>query len=440
MLKSNDLSDRERDILKLVATGVSNKEIARELHISTNTVKVHLRNIFAKINVYSRTEATLYAIEHGIVDTPGNQEVQDGSNAFKKETIYSRRRWIYLSVIALIILTTSYVTWFSLQSKKNSPPAPLSSIATPTNQPRWQKHAPLPEGRAGMAAAVYENQIYLFAGETKNGITNTALKYDIETDQWHSITDKPTPVTDIQAAMIGEKIYIPGGWTGNEAIQKMEVYDPRSDSWEEKASIPKARSGYALTSLEGKLFLFGGSDGENVTDNVYSYNPTYNEWTEMRPMLVPGAFINAVSSGTKIYLIGGWNGNQALTRTVSYIPARDLSGDNPWIELLPLPQPLCFHAAVELINSIYVIGEINSRCNIQNDVRKQKIIYQYQILNNRWVDFEENSTVINYNFSLVGISNMIYYIGGYEDKTLSRQNLSYIPIYLSTLPLIINPH
>src|SRR4030042_1243224 len=61
------LRDRELEILRLVATGASNKEIANLLHISTNTVKVHLRNIFAKIGVSSRSEAAMFAVNNGLI-------------------------------------------------------------------------------------------------------------------------------------------------------------------------------------------------------------------------------------------------------------------------------------------------------------------------------------------------------------------------------------
>jgi DNA-binding NarL/FixJ family response regulator len=67
-----ELTEREVAVLNLVATGASNPQIADELFISINTVKTHLRNILDKLQLDNRTQAATYAIEHGIVNTPGN--------------------------------------------------------------------------------------------------------------------------------------------------------------------------------------------------------------------------------------------------------------------------------------------------------------------------------------------------------------------------------
>ena len=61
------LSPRECQVLRLVASGGTNREIARELHLSEKTVSRHLENIFSKIGVSSRSAATAYAFERGIV-------------------------------------------------------------------------------------------------------------------------------------------------------------------------------------------------------------------------------------------------------------------------------------------------------------------------------------------------------------------------------------
>ena len=60
------LTKRETSVLKLVAEGLANKEIARRLSISEKTVKAHLNNVFAKLDVHSRTQAALEAIRSGI--------------------------------------------------------------------------------------------------------------------------------------------------------------------------------------------------------------------------------------------------------------------------------------------------------------------------------------------------------------------------------------
>jgi NarL family two-component system response regulator LiaR len=62
------LTERERDVLRLLTQGKSNKEIANELYIGDRTVKSHLSAIFQKLDVTDRTQAALYAVRHGMVD------------------------------------------------------------------------------------------------------------------------------------------------------------------------------------------------------------------------------------------------------------------------------------------------------------------------------------------------------------------------------------
>lgn len=61
------LTERETDVLRLLATGKANKEIAADLHIGEKTVKTHVSNILAKLGVQSRTQAALYATRIGLV-------------------------------------------------------------------------------------------------------------------------------------------------------------------------------------------------------------------------------------------------------------------------------------------------------------------------------------------------------------------------------------
>jgi DNA-binding NarL/FixJ family response regulator len=60
------LTGREREVLALVADGRSNRQIGEELYISDRTVARHLTNIYHKIGVTSRTQATRYAIDRGM--------------------------------------------------------------------------------------------------------------------------------------------------------------------------------------------------------------------------------------------------------------------------------------------------------------------------------------------------------------------------------------
>ena len=72
--KNEDLYDsltpREKEILAWLTKGISNKEIARFLSVSESTIKLHVQNILRKLNLHSRVQAAIYALEHGFDKTP----------------------------------------------------------------------------------------------------------------------------------------------------------------------------------------------------------------------------------------------------------------------------------------------------------------------------------------------------------------------------------
>ena len=67
------LTDRELEVLRLAADGLTNRQIGRRLQISENTVKNHIRNILEKLHLHSRMEAVLYAVREELIDLGGNE-------------------------------------------------------------------------------------------------------------------------------------------------------------------------------------------------------------------------------------------------------------------------------------------------------------------------------------------------------------------------------
>jgi DNA-binding NarL/FixJ family response regulator len=67
-----DLTERELDVLRAIARGLSNQETAEMLSLSTHTVRSHVRSILSKLNFSNRTQAAAYAIEMGLAKSGGS--------------------------------------------------------------------------------------------------------------------------------------------------------------------------------------------------------------------------------------------------------------------------------------------------------------------------------------------------------------------------------
>jgi len=382
MITTNQLSEREREILRHVAGGLSNQQIANQLGISVNTVKVHLRNVFAKIGVASRAEAAMFAVRNGIVAVdvvppfvPGVDEPDAGalrepqpkppvpepeaapptlpSGASPAEPVARhrpagmRRFAIGAALLALLLVAVAVaVAWPRLRSQ-------------PARIVRWQELPELRSARAGAAAAVVGDQMYVIGGENESGVLGDVERYDVRFQTWAQLSRKPTPVTDVRAVVLGGKIYVPGGRRSadpGDIVAAFEVYDPRTETWEQLPDLPAPRSAYGLATLEGRLYLFGGRDGAGFRNDVWEYDPGRGEWRERTPMPTPRAFSQAVALGDTIWVLGGEDDTGQLDVNEAYNPVRE--GDDPWSNKARLPQPRSRFgaAAMEPIAKIYALG------------------------------------------------------------------------------------
>jgi DNA-binding CsgD family transcriptional regulator len=443
-----DLSERELEILRQVATGASNKEIAAQLFISSNTVKVHLRNIFAKIGAASRTEAAMYAVRIGLVQgVPSTLLPEEASTSYPPvpeqaaaasvEPFPPRRLWPrWLTPVIAILLIGLGGLAFALgrtSSPQTTPAVFNPPAATATAIPRWQVLAPMLTPRQGLALVAFDNQLYAIAGETSQGITGILEVYNPDADTWIALKSKPIPVTEISAALVNGRLYVPGGRVGaaaHEITAQLEIYDPAVDQWYTGASLPHPICAYALQAFEGRLYLFGGWDGTQYLSSVYMYDPALDSWQTRTPMPTARAFSGAASAGGKIYVIGGQAGESPLDVNEIYTPARDgAEGISPWEMGFPIPDARLGFQSITIADTIYVLGGSSQANNSYG------LIYIPQ--SDTWQSIEASPTPLGANFGLSSIGPQLYLVGGEIEAAISDQNLAYQALITLSIPIII---
>lgn len=429
-MEEGELSEREREILRLLATGASNKEIAARLVISPNTVKVHLRNIFAKIGVVSRTEATLYALRTGLVEHPAaplELPPETVSQPPAPPQAPTRRRipgW--LTAAAVLLLAVVFTAGVLLRSTA----LPQTSTQPQTAPQRWQTDLTLPEGHAAAAVVVYDNSLYLIGGQTPAGVSAALLRYHTGGADWQPLADKPTPVSQAQAAVLGEKIYVPGGEdAAGQPTARVEVYDPRAGRWQRAADLPAARSRYALATLEGRLYLFGGWDGRAAQNTLWIYDPAADSWQTGASL--PAALMQAAAIPLegRIYLLGGSDGARPLADVRVYHPARDRAGEQPWEALPPMPAARSAMGAALLANQIYLVGG-------QTSAGDDPPAWQFLPQSGQWLSFEGTPQPAGSSPALVPLDNRLHLLGGLRDGSPQSAHLTYQAIYTILIPLV----
>ncbi len=248
---NSELSERELQILLLVAQGLSNRQIAGQLDISDNTVKVHVRNIFAKINVASRTEASLYAVRHGLLVVE-NQPVAPVSIVappppliIPVDTMRPARRWHWwmLAVIGVVVIAGGGLVWWTTQT----PVAPVirQQSSAPT---RWARLPALPNPQPAQQLVVYAGQLYAFTGN--HGAQ--WLQFDGATRTWIALADLPFVVpTGAKVWADGAGLWVVGSDDGR------GVWRWDGQKWQVQPAIPATLEVAAVVRVDGALLVLG---------------------------------------------------------------------------------------------------------------------------------------------------------------------------------------
>lgn len=461
------LSEREIEVLKLVASGMTNQQIARNLNISPNTVKVHLRNIFEKLSVQSRTEATMEAVRRGWVGVNGNVassiqplaavEMAVGDDGTTRAVIIeapagvpelpptaseptpyrapiaSWQRAYMVIVAVLILLALLAPDWWRNRSQA-ARLTPFSDIGQPMVAPaprpqvsRWITRPSLPEARSRLAAASDAVRLYVIGGETANGVSDAVAIYEPRSSSWQVGAPKPTPVSNMAAAWLAGRIYVPGGSTATGApTDVLEIYDPQADAWETGAGLPFPLAAYGLAALNDKLYLFGGWDGARYRADTLIYDPEHDSWSVGTPLAEPRGFLAASALEGLVYVVGGFDGTQEFAAVAAYDPAGEGTAGGPWSARAALSQARGGLGAVSLGARLYAVGGGWTAPLAFNE--------QYDTRTGAWSRIETPVAGGWRNLGLAALGQKLYAVGGWSGNYLGS-NEEYQALLQQLLPL-----
>ena len=270
---SSELSERELQILLLVAQGLSNRQIAGQLDISDNTVKVHVRNIFVKINVASRTEASLYAVRHGLLIVE-NQPVAPAPIVEPppplvvpadtvRPVLVPRWGWLVVAGVVVVIGGGGLVWWAT-----QTPVTPVirQQSSAPT---RWARLPALPNPQPDQQFAVYAGQLYAFTGNHGS----QWLQFDDATRTWITLTDLPFVMPNSAKVWAdGAGLWVVGSDDGR------GVWRWDSEKWQVQPMLPAGVTVAGVVRVDGALLVLGQltTTAENVS--AWTLAPQAQSW------------------------------------------------------------------------------------------------------------------------------------------------------------------
>lgn len=418
--KSTPLSEREMELLQLVATGATNQQIAKKLHISVNTVKVHLRNIFEKLGVESRTEATLVAIREGWVTLDRNAVIPEPAAVQPPPLArISLRQRVFLVLSAVIIFGLAFLPPLGsrlVQSQARSPftehPTASPLLIPDERATRWIAMPAMLTPRARLAGVYHEGKLYAIGGDTDTGVSAATEVYDLATNRWSALPDKPTPVSNVSAVVVAGRIWVPGGFLADGRITAVvEAFDVESGTWVPEPSLPEPICAYALAALDEDIYLFGGANNQGYLDVAYRFDSEAGEWQPLPRLPAPRAFAAAAPLNGRIYVVGGYDGKNESPACHVYDPAEERAGRPPWSTCASLSMGRGGLGLAVVGSTLYAVGG-----GWQNFLAYNE---QYNPEEGRWSSFSTPVAGEWRNVAVASDSQRVYVFGGWSGRYLN---------------------
>lgn len=473
------ISERELDVLNCLAEGDSNREIAEKLSISHNTVKVHVRNIFSKLGVSSRTEATTVALQKGVLSIPGidvdeaDEEAGEGGNGEAPQEAERGERILDsvpdagrssfssaddsgsaveevpttqpeeigrqpparlpLYIIGLIAVSALLLAGLAAGGFLNggataepTPPVVETEASPPADLfpeteigENWFSSRPLPRPRARMALATVGLDLYVIGGETASGIDSSVTIFETQGRRWRAGASKLTAIADAAADVLAGEIYVVGGYGDNgRATAVVEAYSPLNDGWRPVTPLPQAVAGATVLTTNGRLYVFGGEDRSSVLDEAFVYEPATQEWRELPSLQQARTFAVGGVLGGKVYVVGGSDGQKALASCELFDPLSET-----WDMCPEMQEARAAAGASVLLNKLYVLGG-----GLDDQVTSGEL---YDGNSNSWSRIETPMLADSPGWPHLGVASVethIYALGGMLQGELSDELYVYRPL------------
>lgn len=445
------LTERELEVVRLLATGISNKEIAAQLHVSPNTVRVHLRNIFAKLEAQSRTEVTMIAVRNGWVEIPAQaapqtlvassdspvadpvaaldarQEIlavapvvqpaapsaQPTPVAPNPQPLPSPTLWQRIAslatlfailLLAVILLQRpaaeagSALDDFAPADGSNDPVIVASSVESS----RWHLRASIRTARTRPAVAVAQGDVYVVGGEVGRAPSGEALIYNPRQDAWREAASKPTPVMNTGAAVIDDVLYVPGGATlDSQATDRFEALDLITGEWKVLPPLPRPLAGHAVVAFGDRLYVIGGRALGGLNSATFAFDVNSGQWTSLAPLPTPRSQLAAAVVNGRIYAVGGYDGRREYA-TCEYFQI----STGQWSACAPMTIPRGGLGLAQVGSTLYAVGGGLSGFVGFNE--------RYDANADRWTPFEMPAQRMG-DWRYIGVASLpteFYVIGG----------------------------